>query len=124
MARKTELPVPPKKELEALRTEGFSREEIATHYGVSLSRVKRWILHHDIKPLSVSKDRQKIISSNAKKRRTVGEDDGLTIIELIRVVLGKRITEDHRGYLLDGRPVRVDTLAKLAGLKIPDGPQR
>jgi hypothetical protein len=49
-------------------------------------------------------------------------DYGLTLIEKARLILGKRMSQDYRGYLLDGRVCRVDVLVRTAGLDIPDVP--
>jgi hypothetical protein len=116
------MEAPPKAELESLRTNGKNRDEIAAHYGVSLSRVKRWIAEHEIKPSLAPRKSHVMARNKAEKRRACGEEDGLTLIEKARVILGKRMSEDYRGYLLDGRPVRIDTLARVAGLTIPDVP--
>lgn len=122
MARKREIEAPPKEDLEKLRGAGKSRDEIAELYGVSLSRVKRWI-----KELGIDTDRAPRAShvkarNKAEKRHALGEDDGLTLLERARLVLGQRVSEDYRGYLLDNRPVRVDVLVKAAGLTLPDIP--
>jgi len=113
---------PPKDELEALRNAGKSRDEIARYYGVSLSRVKRWIKLHDIKTSPEPHKVHLSARNKAEKRRAEGVEDGLTVIEKARVILGKRLSEDYRGYLLDGRPVRIDTLARAAGIIIPELP--
>jgi len=122
MTRRVKIEPPPKEELEALRDGGKNRDEIAAYYKVSLSRVKRWIQHHDIKATSEPRQAHVRARSRTEQRRAIGEDDGLTLIEKARVILGKRLSEDYRGYLLDGRPVRIDTLARAAGLVIPDDP--
>jgi hypothetical protein len=119
MPRKPEMTAPPREELFALRKAGKSRDEIAAYYGVSLSRVKRWIKFHDIPPCNEPRKSHQGARSKAERRHALGFDDGLTIIEKARIILGKRMGEDRRGYLLDGRPVRVDVLAQAAGLVIP-----
>jgi hypothetical protein len=116
------MEAPPKSELVALRENGKTRDEIAAFYGVSLQRVKRWIKHYEIAS-SVEPRKSHIRARNkSEQRRALGEEDGLTLIEKARVILGKRMSEDFRGYLLDGRPVRIDVLLKSAGLTIPDVP--
>lgn len=119
MARRREVDCPPKEDLEKLRNAGKTRDEIALIYNVSLSRVKRWIkelsIDVDDAPRGVARAR-----SREEKRRSMGEDDGLTLMEKARAILGKRIGEDYRGYLLDNRPVRIDVLVKAAGLTFPD----
>ena len=113
---------PSKADLEALRNAGESRDGIALYYGVSLSRVKRWIKLHDIKPSAEPHKAHISARNKAERRRAEGVEDGLTVIEKARVILGKRLSEDYRGYLLDGRPVRIDALARAAGLIIPESP--
>lgn len=122
MARKRDRATPPKAEIEALREGGKSREEIAEVYGVSLSRVKRWIAELEIAPSIAPRKSHQRARNKAEQRRALGAEDGLTLIEKARVILGKRMSEDYRGYLLDGRPVRVDALARAAGLSIPETP--
>lgn len=113
------MSTPPREDLIALREAGKSRDEIAAYYKVSLSRVKRWISFHEIPPCNEPHKAHLGARNKAERRRALGQDDGLTIVEKARIILGKRMTEDFRGYLLDGRPVRIDTLAKAAGLDIP-----
>jgi uncharacterized protein YjcR len=113
------IEIPPREELEKLR-KYKTRDEIAHHYGVSLSRVKRWIKALSVPPENAVKAKHARARGKAEKRRAIGDDNGLTLLEQARVVLGKRMGEDFRGYLLDGRPVRVDVLMKAAGLKVPE----
>lgn len=121
MARKREIECPPKEELETLRKAGKTRDEIALIYNVSLSRVKRWIkelsIDTDDAPRAANSPKAR---SKAEKRRALGDDDGLTLMEKARAILGKRVSEDYRGYLLDCRPVRVDVLVRAAGLTLPE----
>lgn len=98
----------------ALREQGMNREQIAIYYGVKLSRVKRWIRELDIPAIRNRKNKL-----NAGVARF---EEGLTVIEKARIVLGKRMSEDYRGYLLDRRPVRVDVLLRAAGITLPDIP--
>lgn len=119
MPRKPEMSAPPREDLIALREAGKSRDEISAYYNVSLSRVKRWITFHDLPPSNEPRKVHQKSRGRLERRRAMGQDDGLTVIEKARIILGKRMGEDHRGYLLDGRPVRIDVLAKAAGLDIP-----
>lgn len=113
-----DIPTPNREDLVRLREQGMSREQIAEYYNVSLSRVKRWI-----KDLSIPTASQ---SSNGKMKQrasdgvALGTDHGVTVIEKARLILGKRMGQDFRGYLLDGRPVRVDILLRTAGLSVPN----
>lgn len=102
---------PDRETLTKLRQEGMTRDEIAAYYGVTLARVKRWISDLEVPTPRIKK---------AKKSETppLDMDDGLTLIERAQRILGRRMGEDYRGYLLDGRPVRVDILIQSAGLKV------
>lgn len=109
-----EVPGPSREDIIALREQGMSRQHIADYYGVTLSRVKRWIKELKL-PAAVTRRR-------VKRIRGAALEDGLTLIEKARIILGRRMSNDYRGYLLDGRPVRVDVLVRAAGLTIPDVP--
>ncbi|MBS3648716.1 hypothetical protein KEU06_08750 [Pseudaminobacter sp. 19-2017] len=98
----------------------MNREEIAAYYGVSLARVKRWIAELGV-PAS-HKTKGTNTAPRPVMRPRVADDDGLTLIEKARLILGKRMSRDYRGYLLDGRVVRVDVLVRAAGLQVPDVP--
>lgn len=116
----TQIPAPDRDELVHLRNSGMTREQIAIYYGVALSRVKRWIRELDIPSVpaaSVEKEKQK-----PTEGVDLGPDYGLTLIERAKNALGARMSQDYRGYLLDGRPVRVDILIRAAGLSVPDVP--
>lgn len=115
----TPIPAPDREELIKLRQQGLNREQIAKHYGVALSRVKRWVSELDLPevPARASK-REKIKFSEGVP---LSVDHGLTIIEQAQNILGPRMTEDrNRGYLLDGRLVRIDILLRAAGLAVPE----
>lgn len=111
-----DVPSPPREDLVALRAQGLNRDQIAVYYGVALSRVKRWIKEMNVpaNPQSTGKAIQKATSG-----QPLGTDYGLTLLDKARSVLGSRMGQDYRGYLLDGRPVRVDMLIRSAGLDIP-----
>lgn len=109
----TDVPTPNLEDIIALREKGMSRKQMAEYYGVTLSRVKRWIVELKI-PKAVRRFRKKAVGARF--------EEGLTLVEKARMMLGKRMSEDFRGYLLDGRPVRVDVLLRAAGLAIPDVP--
>lgn len=117
MKRETKTPPPPD-ELQALRDSGLNREEIAAHYGVSLTTVKRWISIHKI-----TKPAKRAGKRKQEPRRRIAPDDGMTLIDKAKEVLGSRLKEDrYRGYLLDGRPVRTDAVIAAAGLDYPPEP--
>lgn len=115
----TDTPMPSRDELMKLRADGLSREKIAEYYGVALSRVKRWIRILEIPTTYQSRGKSKIRASNGID---LGVDYGLTNIEKARAILGKRMSQDYRGYLLDGKVVRLDILLQAAGIKVPEIP--
>lgn len=117
MKKSASLPTPDREEIIKLRQNGMNREQIAEYYGVALSRVKRWIRELEIPEVPRQAEKQKVPPAEAVY---LGQDYGMTILERAKKVLGNRMTEDYRGYLLDGRPVRVDILIRTAGLRMPD----
>lgn len=108
---------PTREDLISLREQGMNRDDIAEYYGVPLSRVKRWIKEMDI-PV-IEGRRRKTDTPVLKRSRRLSPDDGMTVLEKARKILGKRMSEDYRGYLLDGRPVRIDYLLQVAGVTSP-----
>lgn len=116
---KTPIPTPDRAELIKLRQQGLNRDQIAERYGVALSRVKRWIKELDIPAAPEYANRKAKIKSS--EGGPLGVDYGLTLVEKAKNVLGPRMVEDrNRGYLLDGRPVRVDILIRAAGLEVTE----
>lgn len=115
----SKAPTPPRADLVRLREQGYSRKKIAEFYGVSLARVKRWIREMDV-PASTNKFTSDKIA--APSPVNLGTDYGLTLIDRAKQKLGERVSQDYRGYLLDGRLVRVDILISAAGLKVPQIP--
>jgi transposase len=111
---KNQSPTPDREDIIALRKQGMNREDIAKYYGVALSRVKRWISDLDI-PAPVAPRKPKHKPTDGED---LGQDYGLTKVERAKQVLGSRMGQDYRGYLLDGRPVRVDILIQAAGLEV------
>lgn len=112
----TTMKSPTKTELERLRDAGKTREQIAEKYGVSLSRVKRWIRKYGLqrqgKPPPT--DTYKIRSVDD---RSVPDDWGLTVVERAIRALGTRVEVTAVGYKLDGRLVNTPTLLKEAGIE-------
>lgn len=96
-----------KQDIQDMRAEGMTREDIADVLGVSLSQVKRWI-----KRLGLSKQKSKRSCAD----KTIMADNGMNLLDRAKVILGKRVTEDRRGYKLDGRSVNPDALITAAGL--------
>jgi Homeodomain-like domain-containing protein len=114
----TESPTPDREDILKLRQQGLNRDQIAEFYGVSLSRVKRWIREMDIPmPGQAGGGKPKQKSTDGTK---LGDEYGMTLVERAKRILGRRMSEDRRGYLLDGRLCRVDILIIAAGLKLPE----
>lgn len=118
---KNPIPMPDREELLKLRVQGMNREEIASHYGVAVSRVKRWIKELDI-PNVATRSAASLRKQRSPQAAALDDDFGLTLVERAKRALGSRMTNDYRGYLLDGRPVRVDILIRAAGLEVPEIP--
>lgn len=106
--------MPSREELEELRDEGMTREQIADHYGVPLSRVKRWL-----KKQGFGRAERRIPSEPTNlPAAELPFDTGMTIMEKAKLILGNRLKEDrHLGYLLDGRVTSTDKIIEAARLK-------
>lgn len=108
------LPIPSREDLVKLRESGFTREEVASHYGVSLSRVKRWLRKHGFARAERKIPTEPVDSPIAD----LPFDTGMTIMERAKLALGTRLTEDrHLGYLLDGRVANTDRILEAARLR-------
>lgn len=106
--------MPPRNELVELRDLGYTREEMAQHYGVPLSRVKRWLSRHGF----ARPERKVAVEPVNMPIADLPLDCGLTLMERAKVALGKRLVEDrHRGYLLDGKVAGTDRIVQAAGLR-------
>lgn len=103
---------PPKDHLNDLRIAGFTRDEMAALYDVSLPRMKRWITKLGVAPRPMKEKKE----SDREKPRYMPVDDGISLMDECRQVLDSRMGEDHRGYLLDGRPVSSHQIVSAAGL--------
>lgn len=113
------MTTPTKEEIETLRDQGKTRKEIAEHFGVNISQVKRWI-----SGLQVTKKIVRKPNENKPPRPSRGsvlpEDEGLTVMEKAKRILGPRLTEKRGvGYLVDGRVVNTDELLRIAGVTYP-----
>lgn len=117
MARKMKataaIQPPERTDLEEMRSSGMTREEIADHYGVSVSTVKSWISSLGVKKKIVRKPKK----TPAIKQIDLHPFDGMSGIEKAKQILGSRLKEcSHRGYLLDGRPVSASKVMEAANL--------
>jgi hypothetical protein len=106
--------VPSKEELIEMRKEGFTREEIAEYFGVSLSRVKRWLKNYGFSRAP----KQTPPPPSNPLADELPYDTGMTMMERAKMILGTRLTEDrHKGYCLDGRPAKTGRIIAAAGLE-------
>ncbi len=112
MPRPTKQAPPKKAELERLRSKGLTRAELAEHYNVPLSTIKRWITELKVKPLPPG-----VVPRRKKPKKEPTLEEGYTLIEIAQFRLGKRLTEDWRGYLLDGKPCNVSDILEAADLE-------
>lgn len=112
MPRPTKQPPPKKAELERLRSKGLTREELAEHYKVPLSTIKRWISELKVKPLPPG-----VVPRRKKPKKEPTLSEGYTLVEIAQFRLGDRMSEDWRGYLLDGKPCNVKDILEAAGLE-------
>ncbi len=113
---------PTRDELIELReAQGMTREQIAEHFEVSLTTVRRWIKEMKI-PRPSKQVRYREPSNLTRLGEIVAEpDDGLTILEQAQQILETRLTEKRGfGYMLDGKPASIDKIVKAAGLKMKD----
>lgn len=99
------------KMIELREKQGLTREEIAEHYGVSVTVVRRWI-----KDLGVPRRTRKTKTRRHKHLSSSGEiiakpDSGLTTLDRAKIKLKERLVERRGyGYYLDGRPVSIFTV--------------
>jgi len=114
MKKKKQIPPPTKAELQGHRDKGWSREEIADHYGVGLTTVKRWIKLLGIGPRTTRNSPKK---PKAKKEPKL--EEGYTIMDILAFRLGDRLGENKNGYTLDGKPCNLDDLMVVARLEFP-----
>lgn len=116
------MTTPTRDELIHLReTEGMTRDQIAEHYNVSLTTVRRWIKELDV-PRPTKQARNSAKNPLTRFGEIIAEpDDGITVMDRAKDILGDRLTERRGcGYVLDGRPSSVDQVVKAAGLKFKD----
>lgn len=110
--------------MESMRASGATRLEIAAALGMSISKVKRWIAKFDIAPRprkNAEENAARVVAHN-ERPRYANPEEGETLLEKAKTVLGRRLGEDHRGYLLDGRPSNTAAILKAAGLRLKNEP--
>jgi hypothetical protein len=100
-------------ELSLLRSK-MSNIDIAKLKGVSTSTVKRWVKKLGIAPREV---KNKPPEEKAKLK-PLAPDEGMGLMARCKQILGYRMGEDYRGYMLDGRPASSMQVVKAAGLEI------
>jgi hypothetical protein len=104
---------PDKDVLQQLRDAGKTREEMAAQFGVSLSRMKRWIKQQDISPKPTKTPK---VSERERTPPPMPPETSLSLMERCQQALGRRMSEDWRGYLLDGTPASTAKILRAAGL--------
>ena len=87
---------PTKDELQLLRDMGETRGEIAEKYGVSTSKMKRWLHELGVTKKSTTK-------VPPAPPIALPWDEGLSLMEKCELRLGHRMKETSAGYYLDGR---------------------
>lgn len=110
--------IPTQKDLKEFRELGYTRQEIADYYGVTLAQVKRWISEFNV-PKKVTQ-RSKFGGDEGKISRSLSlpPDYGMTLMEKAQEVLGPRLVYlKHKGYFVDGRPMSCERIVKMAGVK-------
>jgi hypothetical protein len=90
----------------------MTRQEIADEIGAPLWAVLRGIT----KIIQNEKKTAIEMAQREKKREVQKQGEGMTLMERCKGVLGKRMNEDHRGYILDGRPASSAQIRKAARL--------
>lgn len=102
---------PKREDIIKLREGGMTREQIAAHYNVSTTTVRRWI-----KTLNIPRPSRNARDKRGKHLTKSGEiiapvDDGFTVLDRAKLLLGPRLVEKRwAGYFLDGTPVGVDKI--------------
>lgn len=121
---------PPKATIEALRTMGLTRQDIADQFGVSLPTVKAWIRKYGIaaperkrKPkkdpfIGAAVEMGTLLPRDRRSQKIIPLGENVSLMDRCKQVLGKRMSEDHRGYVLDGRPASSIQVANAAGIPL------
>lgn len=111
------METPTREEIIELREKGRTREQIAEHFDVSITTVRRWIKQYEIPRPSKQARRQRESHLSRNGEIIARLEDDRPILERAQEILGDRFTEKrHLGYLLDGRPTHTDKIIEAAGL--------
>lgn len=108
-----------KEQIEDLREYNWTREQIADHFGISLSRLKRLISSMDVKKKVVKTNKVKEVKKPNKGQK-LPTNYGMTRLDIAKAVLGDRFKEDKiRGcYLLDGVPTNINKILDAADVSL------
>ncbi len=99
---------PDRDTLLALREQGLTREQIAETMGVSMTTVRKWIRELGV-PRPPTRNKRDL--SRTSPGPTMRLDDGMTLLELAREMLGERFKDIRgRGYYIDGTPAHIDRI--------------
>ena len=116
MAENSEIPT--QKDLKEFRELGYTRQEIADHFGVTLAQVKRWISELNVPKKVTKRSASEGGESRITRSLSLPADYGMTLMEKAQEVLGPRLTyRKHVGYFVDGQPRSCDAIVKMAGVK-------
>lgn len=116
MAENSEIPT--QKDLKEFRELGYTRQEIADHFGVTLAQVKRWISELNVPKKVTQRSASEGEESRITRSLSLPADYGMTLMEKAQEVLGPRLVyKKHVGYFVDGQPRSCDAIVKMAGVK-------
>ena len=102
-----------------LRSLGKSRDEMCLALGVSMSALKR-LIHRLLRGNALPPKKNNGRNIRLVQPRTPPVDDGKSILDKAREILGSRMRENKdMGYMLDGNPAGINRIIKAAGLKFP-----
>lgn len=108
---------PTRKEMIVLREQGMTREDIAEHFDVGITTVRRWI-----KLLEIPRPTKQARNKRESNISRIGEiivpmRSEMTVLEEAIEILGDRFEDRrHVGYFLDGRPTSADKIVQAAGV--------
>lgn len=108
---------PTREELVRLRESGMTRENLAEHYDVGVSTIRRWIKERGVPRPTPNSRRRRLIHLSSDGGIIAPPDDGKTVMEKARLLLGSRFSSHKDGYRLDGKPASTMVIVHAAGLK-------